>query len=91
MIINITHEDDSSMKTAAYADDFTAVGKITQLKKWWDMLCQLGPNFGYYPEGGKSRHISTRKQYYAADIFLWNKYQNYNRRSTISRSSYWIR
>ena len=45
MIINITHEDDSSMKTAAYADDFTAVGKITQLKKWWDMLCQLGPNF----------------------------------------------
>ena len=51
MIVDITHQDDSSMKTAAYADDFTAAGKITQLKKWWDTLCQLGPKFDYYPEG----------------------------------------
>ena len=33
MIVDITHQDDSSTKTAAYADDFTAAGKITQLKK----------------------------------------------------------
>ena len=29
MIINITNQDDSSTKTTAYADDFTAAGKIT--------------------------------------------------------------
>ena len=29
-------------------------GKIIQLKKWWDALCQLSPKFGYYPEGVKS-------------------------------------
>ena len=47
MIVDISHQDDSSTKTAAYADDLTA-GKITQLKKWWDTLSQLGPKFGYY-------------------------------------------
>ena len=33
MIVDITHQDNSSTKTAVYTDDFTAVGKITQLKK----------------------------------------------------------
>ena len=31
MIVDTTHQDDFSTKTAAYADDFKAVGKITQL------------------------------------------------------------
>ena len=69
MIVDIKHQDDSSTKTAAYADDFTAAGKITQLKKWWDTLCHLGPKFGYYPEGGKSWLIIKGYQKYAADIF----------------------
>ena len=33
MIVDITCQDDSSTKTAAYADDFTTAGKIIQLKK----------------------------------------------------------
>ena len=33
MLVNITHQDDSSTKTATYADDFTAAGKITQIGK----------------------------------------------------------
>ena len=33
MILDIIHQDDSSTKTAAYADDFTIADKITQLKK----------------------------------------------------------
>ena len=33
MIVDIRHQDNSSTKTAVYVDDFTAVGKITQLKK----------------------------------------------------------
>ena len=69
MIVDITHQDDSSTKTAAYADDFTTSGKITQLKKWWDTLCHLGPKFGYYPGGGKPWLIIKRNQQYAADIF----------------------
>ena len=69
MLVDITHHDNSSTKIAAYKDDFTAVGKITQLKKWWDTLYQLGPKFGYYPEGGKSWLIIKGNQQYAADVF----------------------
>lgn len=66
MIVDITRQDNSSTKTVAYADNFTAARKITQPKKWWD---KLGSKFGYYPEVGKSRPIIKRNQYYAADIF----------------------
>ena len=69
MIADITYQGDSSTKTATYADDFTAAGKITQLKKWWDTLCQLGSKIGHYPEGGKSWLIIKGNQQDAADIF----------------------
>ena len=54
MIVEITSHADNTTKTAAYADDITAAGKIIQLKHWWDTLCELGPKFGYYPEARKS-------------------------------------
>ena len=69
MIVDITHQDDSSTKTATKTDDFTAAGKITQLKNWWNTLCHLGPKFVYYPEGGKSWLIIKGNQQYAVDIF----------------------
>ena len=69
MIVDITHQNDLSTKTTAYADDFIASGKITQLKKWWDTPCHLGPEFGNHPESGKSWLIIKRNQPYAADIF----------------------
>ena len=28
-----------------YADDACAVGSITQLRKWWECLCQVGPGY----------------------------------------------
>ena len=34
LIVDITSKTDDSTKTAAYADDVTAAGKITQLKNW---------------------------------------------------------
>ena len=54
LIVDITSKTDDSTKTAAYADDVTAAGKIIQLKNWWKTLCMLGPEFGYYPEASKS-------------------------------------
>ena len=54
MIVDIVRQDDSSTKTTAYVDDFTIAGKITQLKKWWDTLCQLGSKFCYHLEPRKS-------------------------------------
>jgi len=37
-----------------YADDGTAVGKLAELKIWWDKLCEDGPLYGYYPNASKT-------------------------------------
>ena len=73
MLVDISHYDDPSTKTAAYADDFTAAGKVVQLKKWWDTLCELGPKFGYYPEGSKSWLIIKGNHEHAVEIFHGTK------------------
>ena len=54
MIVDITSKIDDSTKTADYADDATAAGKIIQLKNWWKTLCILGRKLGYYSEASKS-------------------------------------
>ena len=61
MIVDITSKTDDSTKTAAYADDVTAAGKIIQLKNWWKTLCILDPKFGYYPKASKPWLIVKEK------------------------------
>ena len=56
--------EDKEIKQVWYADDATAGGSLTNLRKWWDLIVETGPAFGYYPnasetyvagcEGGKS-------------------------------------
>ena len=41
-------------KQAWFADDGTAGGKLTQLKKLWDSLQQSGPKYGYFPNATKT-------------------------------------
>ena len=36
------------------ADDSQAVGRLTALKQWWDVICEKGPRYGYFPKPGKS-------------------------------------
>ena len=44
--LNISH--------AAYADDISGVGKLKELRKWWDNVTEYGPMLGYHPEPSKS-------------------------------------
>ena len=37
-----------------YADDASAGGTLSELRKWFDLLCSRGPSFGYHPEPTKS-------------------------------------
>ena len=37
-----------------FADDASALGKLLQVRKWWDKLNELGPKFGYFPKTSKS-------------------------------------
>ena len=45
---------ESQVAVLAYADDFSAAGKLDNLRKWWDTLTITGPKYGYYPEPTKT-------------------------------------
>ena len=46
--------DNPNLKQIWYADDATAAGKISDLRKWWDNLATIGPSFGYFVYPTKS-------------------------------------
>ena len=46
--------DPKNARQAWYADDATATGTLEELLKWWNLLCELGPNYGYYPNSSKT-------------------------------------
>ena len=54
MLVKIRMQDDNHTKTAAYADDLAVAGPIDQIRTWWNTLCILGLQFGYFPKGSKS-------------------------------------
>ena len=61
---------DGLCKQIWYADDAAAVGKITDLRDWWDKLTILGPRYGYYPNPSKTWLVTKEGlQVNAASIF----------------------
>ena len=55
MLIDIVvTSTESQVSVLAYADDFSAAGKLDDLRKWWDTLTIIRPKFGYYPEPTKT-------------------------------------
>ena len=42
------------VKQIWYADDAAAAGLLTDLCTWWDMLCDIGPQFGYFVNSSKT-------------------------------------
>ena len=54
----------SSVKQCWFADDASGAGSITEIKKWWDVLSTLGPDFGYFAttrNAGLSRNQPRKK------------------------------
>ena len=45
---------ESQVRVLAYTDDFSAPGKLDDIRKWWDTLTILRPKFVYYPEPTKT-------------------------------------
>ena len=45
---------DRSVNQVWYADDATGVGKISDLCKWWNQVCDIRPGFGYFPNAAKT-------------------------------------
>ena len=41
-------------KQVSYADDSAAGSNLEGLRRWWDVLEGIGPNYGYFPNGSKT-------------------------------------
>ena len=65
-LLHFFHEFISSKihitKEVGFADDFTAAGKISEIKEYWDLLQHTGPKYGYFPKASKS-HLIVKDQY----------------------------
>ena len=46
--------EDDETKQAWFADDATAGGSLTGLKRWWDRIAERGPAYGYHPNPTKT-------------------------------------
>ena len=66
----LIHRLDGIAKQVWYADDSAAASKLDQLKRWWNMLNEIGPLYGYFPNGAKT-HILVKSQHIekAKEIF----------------------
>ena len=42
------------MKQIWYADDAAAAGQLSNLRIWWNLLCDVGPQFGYFVNSAKT-------------------------------------
>ena len=58
-------------KEVAFADNFTAIKKASEIKAYWDILQQQGPLFGCFPKPSKSYLIEKEQNYNkAVDVFM---------------------
>ena len=57
-------------KQVWYADDSAAGSRLEKLRKWWDLLVEIGPQYGYFPNSSKT-HVLAKPQYVetAKEIF----------------------
>ena len=54
MLLKLTEKfPNKQTKMVAFADDLSAGGSLSNIKKWWNALCNLGPKFGFNPEASK--------------------------------------
>ncbi len=50
----LIHRLDVIAKQVWYADDSAAGSSLERLKRWWDRLEAIGPQYGYFPNGSKT-------------------------------------
>ena len=55
---------EGNSKQIWYADDAAAVGKIGNIRSWWERLTSLGPGYGYFPNASKT-WLVTKEEFLA--------------------------
>ena len=76
---------DGISKQVWYADDSAARSNLERLRRWWDVLKEIGPLYGYYPNGSKT-HVLVKSQHSeaASEIFEGTGYPYQQRENAIS-------
>ena len=55
MLIHIlSNEHSANFNVTAHTDEFSAAGNLKNLRRWWSVLTEIGPKFGYYLETTKT-------------------------------------
>ena len=67
--------DQSSCQQVWYADDSSAAGKLREMRKWWDILYNTGPKFGYFPKPSKTVLILKDPELYDLAVELFGDTQ----------------
>ena len=61
---------DGIAKQVWYADDSAAGSSLERLRRWWDLLKEIGPLYGYFPNGVKTQILAKPEHAEAAkEIF----------------------
>ena len=72
-LIDTLHDrtDPTLCQQAWFADDSSAAGKLEEMKKWWEILNEVGPKFGYLPKASKTILIVKDAECYemASELF----------------------
>ena len=53
---------DGVAKQVWYADDSAAGSSLERLRRWWDLLKEIGPLYGYFPNSSKT-HVLAKSQH----------------------------
>ena len=61
----LIHRLDGIAKQVWYADDSAAGSKLVRLRRWWDLLVAIGPQYGYFPNGSKT-HVLAKPHHVEA-------------------------
>ena len=54
LLDTVINSTENQVGVLAYGDDFSAAGKLDDLRNGWDTLAIVGPKFAYYPEPTKA-------------------------------------
>ena len=58
----LIHRLNGIAKQVWYADDSAAGSSLERLRRWWDLLVEIGPLYGYFPNGSKT-HILAKSHH----------------------------
>ena len=62
----VSHAKTADVTQAWFADDASAADKLSQLHKWWTILAEVGPRYGYFVNAPKTWLVVKENLYEVA-------------------------